>query len=84
MISAGDLVVCVRDCCGLWRGSINTVVSIGNYPQGGICTNCMFTVVPAIIAKLDNGNYILASWLQRIPPLAELETHREEIPEEVL
>ena len=81
-ISVGDLVVVVRDCCGMRPGLIFTVNSFFQ-AKGRKCMYCgekvMGTLVDGVEDQENYGGEI--SWLKRIPPLSELEgeQRREEI-----
>ena len=85
-LKVGDLVRVVKGCpiCSFRGGYIFTIEIIVNGMGGFFCTSCLESIHPAGRgAHGENVGYIPLSWLRRIPPLGELEEHKEVIKETV-
>lgn len=86
-IKAGDIVCVVRGSCACVRGKFFRVGEIKKV-QSAFCRECAITRIGIFIAvNADSGeslNCAPLDWLQRIPPLSDLEHahHPEALPHE--
>jgi len=82
-IKPGDLVYVARDCCGEWIGMTFRVTRIGPV-EALICGRCPACFGTVTGAWAESRSIFIAplSWLQKIPPLWELDDveHEEKVP----
>ena len=79
MIKVGDLVMLVRQHCGMEaNGEVATVTHFDN--QAAFCHVCRTELGRMTIAHTDGRIRAPSSWLKRIPPLEELDkVKRDEV-----
>lgn len=81
-IKVGDLVQVVRSCCGVYVGTIATVIGFRG-PATHPCLDCGKMSSGSVRAEFDRTKWPICApipWLKRIPPFSELEGTKTDEP----
>lgn len=83
-ICAGDLVMVIKDCCGIYLGLIRKVRKVFHHPSECVCGTCSFSVSNLVLAEFEMAARLHIApvmWLKKInpPPIAQDVETREEL-----